>query len=67
MDKESSEVLLSKADLMARLRISSETAWVRRRRDLIKRGLIKDGKSWLMKSSDFDQYIEQKKLVPASK
>ena len=63
MDKGSSEVLLSKADLMSRLRISSETAWVRRRRDLIKKGLIKNGKNWLMKSSDFDNYIESLKMV----
>jgi len=58
---ETNNEMLTKREIMDRLRIKSGTAWTNRRRALIRKGLFKDGKIWLMKAKDLESYVEEKR------
>jgi hypothetical protein len=50
--------ILTKTEVLQRLRIKSQTAFIKRRRDLIRCGMFQDGKQWLMTEDSFNKYID---------
>lgn len=52
------EEFIYKAEIKAKFGIRSNIAWNRRRDALIKAGMFKVGRAWIMKRSDWNNYID---------
>ena len=65
---EKENTFLTKKEIMERLNLKSyiQTSFQRRREDLMKAGMFREGKRFLMSIADFERYVASRKYKQAT-